>query len=52
LLDMLLPGSPEVRVPIAEAFLFRDGKCCEIRPYYFDPTAVVAAVASKKRATA
>jgi ketosteroid isomerase-like protein len=28
---------------LAEVFRFRDGKACEIRPYYFDPTAVVAA---------
>jgi ketosteroid isomerase-like protein len=28
---------------LCELFRFRDGKCCEIRPYYFDPQAIVAA---------
>ena len=28
---------------ICEMFRFRDGKCCEIKPYYFDPAKVVAA---------
>lgn len=52
LLDMVLAGSPETRVSIAEMFRFRDGKCCEIRPYYFDPRPVIAAVERKARATA
>jgi ketosteroid isomerase-like protein len=37
ILDMLLAGTPPVRVPIAEMFKFRDGKVCEIKPYYYDP---------------
>lgn len=28
---------------ICELFRFRDGKCCEIKPYYFDPAKIVAA---------
>lgn len=32
---------------ICELFRFRDGKVCEIRPYYFDPAQVLAASAAK-----
>lgn len=32
---------------LAEAFFFRDGKACEIRPYYFDPATIVAACKAK-----
>lgn len=32
---------------ICEVFRFRDGKCCEIKPYYFDPQTVIAACAAK-----
>ena len=32
---------------LCELFRFRDGKCCEIRPYYFDPAALHAAAAAK-----
>jgi len=35
---------------LCELFRFRDGKVCEIRPYYFDPATVVAAVEAKKAA--
>ena len=48
LLDLVLEGSPESRASIAEVFWFRDGKVCQIRPYYFDPTPMIAAVARKK----
>ncbi len=34
---------------LCELFRFRDGKCCEIRPYYFDPSQFAAAVAAKSR---
>jgi ketosteroid isomerase-like protein len=34
---------------LAEVFEFRDGKACEIRPYYFDPTTIVAACEAKSR---
>jgi hypothetical protein len=33
---------------ICEVFRFRDGKCCEIKPFYFDPAPVIAAVAAKR----
>ena len=36
LLDLLLGGSPPVRCPLAEAFRLKDGKVCEIVPYYFN----------------
>ena len=32
---------------LCELFRFRDGKVCEIRPYYFDPTTVIAACNAK-----
>lgn len=32
---------------LLELFYFRDGKVCEIKPYYFDPAPVVAACAAK-----
>lgn len=50
LLEMILGGAPEVRVPLAETFRIRDGKVCEIRPYYFDPRPITAAVEARKRA--
>jgi ketosteroid isomerase-like protein len=33
---------------LCEVFRFRDGKCCEIKPYYFDPAPFWAAVEAKK----
>lgn len=33
---------------LCEMFRFRDGKCCEIKPYYFDPAPFHAAVAAKQ----
>ncbi len=33
---------------LCEMFRFRDGKCCEIKPYYFDPAPIIAAAAAKK----
>jgi ketosteroid isomerase-like protein len=32
---------------LLELFRFRDGKVCEIKPYYFDPATVVAACHAK-----
>jgi ketosteroid isomerase-like protein len=32
---------------LCELFRFRDGKACEIRPYYFDPNTIVAACTAK-----
>lgn len=48
LLDLLLAGTPPVRVPLAEAFRLRDGKVCEIVPYYFDTSVVAKAVEARK----
>jgi len=33
---------------LCELFRFRDGKCCEIKPYYFDPETIIAACRAKK----
>jgi ketosteroid isomerase-like protein len=52
LLDLLLEGTPPLRVPLAETFRFRDGKVCEIRPYYYDPTPIVNAVAARRKTAA
>lgn len=32
---------------LCEMFRFRDGKCCEIKPFYFDPQKVIAACKAK-----
>ena len=37
---------------LCELFRFRDGKCCEIRPYYFEPSVFAAAVEAKRKASA
>lgn len=36
--------------PLCEMFRFRDGKVCEIRPYYFDPAPIHAACRAKAAA--
>lgn len=33
---------------LCELYRFRDGKVCEIRPYYFDPAPIIAACEAKK----
>lgn len=33
--------------PLCELFRFRDGKVCEIKPYYFDPALIIAACKAK-----
>ena len=35
---------------LCEVFRFRDGKCCEIKPYYFDPATFHVAAKLKLRA--
>jgi len=45
LLDLLLPGDPPVRAPLAESFRLTDGKVCEIVPYYFDTDLLAQAAA-------
>ncbi|WP_222558161.1 nuclear transport factor 2 family protein [Caenibius sp. WL] len=37
---------------LLELFRFRDGKCCEIKPYYFDASKFAAAAEAKARQTA
>jgi hypothetical protein len=37
---------------LCEMFRFRDDKCCEIRPFYFDPAQFIAAVEAKRLADA
>jgi hypothetical protein len=37
---------------LCEWFRFRDGKVCEIKPYYFDPAPIVAACEAKAAALA
>jgi ketosteroid isomerase-like protein len=34
---------------VCELFRFRDGKVCEIVPYYFDPAPIVAACKAKQK---
>jgi ketosteroid isomerase-like protein len=33
--------------PLCELYRFRDGKVCEIKPYYFDPAPILAACKAK-----
>lgn len=35
---------------VCEVFRFRDGKVCQIKPYYYDPAPVHAAYAAKQKA--
>ena len=44
LLNMVLAGDPPVKLPIAEVFRMRGDKVCEIRPHYFDPAPLAAAL--------
>lgn len=37
---------------LCEVFRFRDGKCCEIKPYYFDVSVFRAAAEAKAKTTA
>lgn len=37
---------------LCERFRFRDGKVCEIKPYYFDPATVIAANEAFKKKNA
>lgn len=52
LVDFIFPGPDGGRARIAEMFRFRGEQVCEIRPYYFDPAPVIAAVAAKRAALA
>jgi ketosteroid isomerase-like protein len=46
--ELTLGGPPERVVALTEMFRVRDGKVCEIKPYYFDPTPLAAAVAARR----
>ena len=37
---------------LCELFRFRDGKCCEIKPFYYDPAVFNAAAVNKANAAA
>jgi len=52
LLDLVFASPEGARARIAEMFRFRGDQVCELRPYYFDPAPVVAAVAAKREARA
>ncbi len=43
-------ADPELKpAQLCELFRFRDGKVCEIKPYYFEPQTVIAACDAFKR---
>jgi len=52
LLDLVFARPEGLRARIAEMFRFRGDQVCELRPFYFDPAPVVAAVAAKREALA
>lgn len=49
ILKMKFAGEGLEDAELCEMFRFRDGKCCEIKPYYFDPAPVIAAGERKKQ---
>lgn len=52
ILTMKFAGDGLKDAELCEMFRFRDGKCCEIKPYYFDPAPVLAAAKRKQEASA
>ena len=46
-LRMRFAGANSGEAELCELFRFRDGKCCEIKPYYFDPAPVIAAASAR-----
>lgn len=53
LVDMLASDADgDFRIALAEGTRFRDGKVCEIKPFYFDHALVHRAVNAKKAAAA
>jgi ketosteroid isomerase-like protein len=46
--ELTLAGPPERVAPLLEMFRLRDGKVCEIKPHYFDPTPLADAIAGKR----
>ena len=49
LLDMVFAGEPPTKATLTEMFRFRGDKVCELKPFYFDPAPVIAAVQRKAR---
>lgn len=47
ILKMQFAGEGLENAELCEMFRFRDGKCCEIKPFYFDPAPVLAAAKRK-----
>lgn len=52
LVDLVFAEPAGGRARIAEMFRFRGDKVCEIRPFYFDPAPVFAAVEAKRASQA
>lgn len=48
LVDLVFSKPEGARARIAEMFRFRGDQVCEVRPFYFDPAPVFAAVAAKR----
>ena len=48
LLELTFADAALAPAPLAEMYRFRDGKICEIKPYYFDPALVSAACDAKR----
>lgn len=52
ILEMRFADPDLAPAQLLEMFRFRDGKCCEIKPYYFNSDTFVAAAEAKRRQTA
>lgn len=52
LVDLVFAKPEGARARIAEMFRFRGDQVCELRPFYFDPAPVLAAVAAKRESQA
>lgn len=48
LVDFMFADPSLKRAEVAEVFRFRGDKVCEIRPFYFEPGVLLAAVAAKR----
>ncbi len=49
ILSILMADDSIPPAEICEVFRFRDGKVCQIKPYYYDPAPVHAACAANRR---
>jgi ketosteroid isomerase-like protein len=50
LVEFTLKGREGPPLPVAEVIRFRDGKICEIRPYYYDPFPMIAQAEQRLKA--